>query len=56
MSYRRITEGKEINDFKSVCRIPKKLTKKPPTNLKATQTTANLNPNLNNTGKTRRRP
>jgi hypothetical protein len=27
MSYRRITEGKEINDFKSVCRIQKKLTK-----------------------------
>jgi hypothetical protein len=45
-----------INDFKSVCRIQNKLTKGPPTNLKETQTTPKPNPNLNNTGKTRRRP
>jgi hypothetical protein len=30
------------------------LTKRPQTKLKATQTTPNLKPNLNNTGKTRR--
>jgi hypothetical protein len=33
-----------------------KLTKTPPTKLKATQTTPNLKPHLNNTGKIRRRP
>ena len=42
------------DDLKSVCRIQNKLTKRPPTELKATQTTPNLKPVLNNTGKNKK--
>jgi hypothetical protein len=44
------------NDFKSVYRIKNKLTKRPPTKLKETQTTPKQKPNINNRGKIGKRP